>query len=99
MLLTNHHSPRRLTRKKCPFEVHPQSQIKILLTDILREVFRRQPSIVYEEVEPPEMCSRILNGARNLTQLCHIHLQRQHAPADGLNLSCKLTPAFHIPQP
>src|SRR6185503_1462200 len=97
-LLANHHSSGRLTRKKCAFEIHPQGQIKIFFTYIFRKVFRRQPCVVYEEVESPEMRSRILNRSRDLIEVCHVHLQGQHPPADSLNLSCQLTPGFHIPQ-
>jgi hypothetical protein len=44
------------------------------------------------------MCSRILNSAGDLVELCHVHLQGQHTSADGLNFSCQLIPGFHISQ-
>jgi hypothetical protein len=44
------------------------------------------------------MRSGVANRARDLVQLRHIHLQRQHAPPKRLNLCYQLTPGFHIPQ-
>jgi hypothetical protein len=88
-----------LTREKRAFEIHPQGQVEIFLTYIFRKIFRGQPGIVYEEIEPSEMCGCLFNRAGDLVELRHIHLQSQCPPAAGLNFSCQLFPGFEISQP
>src|SRR6266478_4341861 len=97
--LPDHHAPCRLARKKCSFQIHRNSQIKIFFAHIFRRIFRPQPRVVHQNVQSPELPRRIFHRSADLLQLGHVHLQRQRPPSHRAYLRRQSAVGLHVSQP
>jgi len=61
--------------------------VKVLLGDLFHGIPRRDTGVVYEDVQPPEVRSHIIDRSADLVELAHVHLQRERAPTERLDVS------------
>lgn len=72
--------------KKVPFEVDVHGEVKIRFGHVLREVFRPKPDIVDQHVDATEGGVGVGDSFSHRRQIGEVHLYRQRAPADALDL-------------
>jgi len=88
--LANHDSPSGLASKESALEVHGQREVEIFFGVIFGEIFGCNTGVVDKEIEAAEVRGSVLNGAGDLVQASHIHLQGQGLAAEGLNFAHKI---------
>src|SRR5581483_2982999 len=96
MLLARHYPPRGLAGKECCLQIEGDSFIKFALAHVFSQVADATTSVVDQDIETSEALHGVIHRARDLVEMCDVHLQRECTATEFFNFTSKPNSGFHI---
>ncbi len=88
-VLANHDACGGLAGEEGSFDVDGEREVEICFADVFGQVARRYACVVDKNIQAAKVRHCFVNGARDLAQVGHVHLQRKRATAKRFNFTGK----------
>ncbi len=96
--MPDHYATGGLRCEEGGLQIYLHRQVIVIFSDILGQVAGSDAGIVHQNIEPPEVLHRVVDGSGDLILLHQVHLQRQSAAAQSGDFMRQVALGFDVAQ-